>query len=93
MFGSLLVILLGYSGNSAEIIRFVTKRNFERISAFCDRKTEKMQKNMPPDATLDSTLRLVTVMVVTVAANIAVGSSTAGINGRRLFKAVCASST
>ena len=52
-----------------------------------------MQKNMPPDATLDSILRLVTVMVVTVAANIAVGSSTAGINGRRLFKAVCASST
>ena len=52
-----------------------------------------MQKNMPPDATLDSTLRLVTVMVVNVAANIAVGSSTAGINGRRLFKAVCASST
>ena len=43
-----------------------------------------MPKNMPPDATLDSTLRLVTVMVVTVAANIAVGSSTAGLNGRRL---------
>ena len=48
---------------------------------------------MPPDATLDLTLRLVTVMVVTVAENIAVGSSTAGINGCRLFKAVCASST
>ena len=77
----------------AWLIRFVTIRNFEGISAFCDMKTGKMQKNMPPDATLDSTLRLVTVMVVTVAANIAVGSSTAGINGRRLFKAVCASST
>ena len=70
------------------MILFVTKRRFEGIPALCGRERGDMRGIVSPDATLGLILRLVTVMML----NVVAGGSTAGIYGRRLFKAACASS-